>query len=132
MKKKKSAFIRTAYFDGQYTNQYAQAKFTGHLIYRRFSIAGPGRPPRFKEGLVISSSKEDKSMMKNKEVEPGNEELAELEDTSPCAFETSCIGQKHQHHYQTLGRHQHVACWDHDSSCAWGQGVLGLLKSIGL
>lgn len=131
MKKQKSAFIRTAYFDGQYTNQYAQANFTGHLIYRRFSIAGPDRPPRFKEGLVISSSKEHNSTMKNNAVEPGNEEVAELEDTSRCAFDTSCIGQMHQHHFQTLELHQHVACWDHDSSSAWGQGVLGLLRSIG-
>ncbi|CAO1603355.1 hypothetical protein XANCAGTX0491_006943 [Xanthoria calcicola] len=121
---KKSAFIRTAYFDGQYTNQYAQAKFTGHLIYRRFSIAGPDRPPRFKEGLVISSSKEHKSIAKNIEAEPGNgnEELAELEDTSPYAW----IGQKQP----SLERHQHFGCWDYDSSSAWGQGVLGLLKSI--
>lgn len=73
---------------------------------------------------MISSSKEHKSIAKNIEAEPGNgdEELAELEDTRPYAW----IGQKQP----SLERHQHVGCWDYDSSSAWGQGVLGLLKSI--
>ncbi|KAL9001483.1 MAG: hypothetical protein Q9169_000058 [Polycauliona sp. 2 TL-2023] len=112
---KKSAFIRTAYFDGQYTNQYAQNKSNGHLIYRRFSIAGPNRPPRFTEGLVISPSKG------NDEAEAGVEEVAELEDTSSGAVETSDEREV-----------ELVSCWDHDSPSAWGQGVLGLLRSIGL
>ncbi len=73
---------------------------------------------------MISSSKEHKSIAKNIEAETGNgnEELAELEDTSPHAW----IAQKQP----SLERHQHVGCWDYDSSSAWGQGVLGLLKSI--
>ena len=63
-----------------------------------------------------------------------DEELAELEDKSPCLTETSCTGANNQHRYQMLERHQQevevAACWDHDSSSAWGQGVLGLLGSI--
>ncbi|MCJ1479668.1 hypothetical protein MMC13_008354 [Lambiella insularis] len=51
---KKSAFIRTAYFNGQYTNQYAQSKSTGHLLYRRFTVTGPQRSPAFVEGSVIT------------------------------------------------------------------------------
>ncbi|MCJ1392743.1 hypothetical protein MMC18_005614 [Xylographa bjoerkii] len=53
---KRSAFIRTAYFNGQYTNQYAQSKSTGHLVYRRFNVAGPRSSPAFVEGAVISQS----------------------------------------------------------------------------
>ncbi|KAL9025734.1 MAG: hypothetical protein Q9180_007601, partial [Flavoplaca navasiana] len=122
---KKSAFIRTAYFDGQYTNQYAQAKFTGHLIYRRFSVSGPNRPPRFKEGLMIPSGKEHEAIIQDNEVEPGYENIAELEDTSACAVETSCIQRNNQRRCGTSERHQHdvevVASCGHDSSSAWGQ-----------
>ncbi|KAL8781247.1 MAG: hypothetical protein Q9213_006100 [Squamulea squamosa] len=132
---KKSAFIRTVYFNGQYTNQYAQAKFTGHLIYRRFSVAGPDCLPRFKEGLVISSSNQPDSVQSNN-VELGNEDSAELEDTSPYIVEESHTGQNNKNRTQTLGWHQQAievsACWDHDSSSAWGQAVLEHLRSIGV
>ncbi|KAL8775258.1 MAG: hypothetical protein Q9209_000264 [Squamulea sp. 1 TL-2023] len=131
----KSAFIRTVYFNGQYTNQYAQAKFTGHLIYRRFSVAGPECLPRFKEGLVISPSNEP-DPVNNNDVELKTEEPAELEDTSPYVVEESHNGQNDLHHAQILDWHQQAievaARWDHDSSSAWGQGVLGLLRSIGV
>ncbi|KAL8946417.1 MAG: hypothetical protein Q9222_007187 [Ikaeria aurantiellina] len=67
-----------------YTNQYAQAKFNGHLIYRRFAITGPDRPPRFKEGLaILSSAYRDFEGLAEEE---GVEERAELEDTSRWAF----------------------------------------------
>ncbi|KAL8933027.1 MAG: hypothetical protein Q9216_006556 [Gyalolechia sp. 2 TL-2023] len=82
---KKSAFIRTAYFDGQYTNQYAQARFNGHLIYRRFSVTGPDRSPRFKEGWKIGSGSEGKQLSPGKK--DGCGERAELEDTSPLKME---------------------------------------------
>ena len=135
-KEKKSAFIRTAYFDGQYTNQYAQAKFTGHLIYRRFSVSGPNRPPRFKEGLMIPSGKEHDAIIHDNEVEPGCENIAELEDTSGGAVESSCVQPNNQRRCGTSERHQHdvevVASCGHDSSSAWGQEVLGLLRSVGL
>ncbi|KAL8794681.1 MAG: hypothetical protein Q9195_002756 [Heterodermia aff. obscurata] len=74
----KSAFIRTAYFNGQYTNQYAQPKFTGHLIYRRFSVGNtPHSAPVFTEGALLPTIMEKK---------PPDQEyvVAELEDTAAC------------------------------------------------
>ncbi|KAL8807840.1 MAG: hypothetical protein Q9182_000489 [Xanthomendoza sp. 2 TL-2023] len=129
---KKSAFIRTVYFDGQYTNQYAQTKCTGHLIYRRFDITGPDRPPQFKEGLVLASNN-DSSPLYNHE-DQNMEQRAELEDTSSCAIERDLMGSNIK--YNTMRREQDqydvvlAVCWDHDSSSAWGQGVIGLLSSI--
>ncbi|KAL8818704.1 MAG: hypothetical protein Q9223_002722 [Gallowayella weberi] len=129
---KKSAFIRTVYFDGQYTNQYAQTKCTGHLIYRRFDITGPDRPPQFKEGLMLASNN-DSSPLSNRE-DQDMEQRAKLEDTSSCAVERDLIGKNIRYNTMRPEQHQYdvllAACWDHDSSSAWGQGVIGLLSSI--
>ncbi|KAL2043545.1 hypothetical protein N7G274_003852 [Stereocaulon virgatum] len=75
---RKSAFIRTAYFNGQYTNQYAQSKFTGHLIYRRFTVT-PNSTPIFKEGVIMPQSPKELERVS----EEADEEIesAELEDT---------------------------------------------------
>lgn len=51
--RQRSAFIRTAYFNGQYTNQYSQSKTTGHLIFRRFTIPAPNTAPIFTEGAAM-------------------------------------------------------------------------------
>ncbi|KAL8839292.1 MAG: hypothetical protein Q9170_001809 [Blastenia crenularia] len=121
---KKSAFIRTAYFDGHYTNQYAQAKFTGHLIYRRFSVAGPACSPRFKEGLVISSSN-DKGQLYH-ERKDSSKVRAELEDTSlrmPRIYTPDII-------YNPGPWEKRIDFGYHDSFSSWGQGVLRLLESI--
>ncbi|KAK3176266.1 hypothetical protein OEA41_007589 [Lepraria neglecta] len=75
---KKSAFIRTAYFNGQYTNQYAQSRFTGHLIYRRFTVA-PNSSPIFKEGAVMPQT--PKELKRVSEELDEDDERAELEDT---------------------------------------------------
>ncbi|KAL6719635.1 hypothetical protein ACLMJK_001556 [Lecanora helva] len=77
---KKSAFIRTAYFNGQYTNQYAQSRFTGHLIYRRFTITAPDSPPVFTEGVVMPHSA--KALEKIGEESSEKDETFELEDTA--------------------------------------------------
>lgn len=76
---KKSAFIRTAYFNGQYTNQYAQSKFTGHLIYRRFTITTPHSPPVFTEGAIMPQS--PKELERIGEEASEKDERFELEDT---------------------------------------------------
>jgi len=78
----KSAFIRTAYFNGQYTNQYAQSKFTGHLIYRRFTVNAPNSPPVFTEGAVMPHSPTELEKI-------GEDETFELEDTAVDTRETS-------------------------------------------
>lgn len=77
---KKSAFIRTAYFNGQYTNQYAQSKFTGHLIYRRFTVTTPHSPPVFTEGAIMPQS--PKELESIGEEIPEKDERFELEDTA--------------------------------------------------
>ncbi|KAL9033096.1 MAG: hypothetical protein Q9214_007671, partial [Letrouitia sp. 1 TL-2023] len=75
----KSAFIRTAYFNGQYTNQYAQNKFRGHLVYRRFSISAPNSQPIFMDGAVLPRIEEGAQ----RDDYPPAVEIAELEDTDP-------------------------------------------------
>ncbi|KAL9133652.1 MAG: hypothetical protein Q9175_005164 [Cornicularia normoerica] len=77
---KKSAFIRTAYFNGQYTNQYAQSKFTGHLIYRRFTITTPQSSPVFTEGAIMPQS--PKELERIGEEASEKDERFELEDTA--------------------------------------------------
>ncbi|CAD6582312.1 MAG: hypothetical protein ASARMPRED_000930 [Alectoria sarmentosa] len=77
---KKSAFIRTAYFNGQYTNQYAQSKFTGHLIYRRFTVTTPHSPPIFTEGAIMPQS--PKELARIGEEASEKDERFELEDTA--------------------------------------------------
>ncbi|KAL8918745.1 MAG: hypothetical protein Q9172_005279 [Xanthocarpia lactea] len=97
----------------------AKAKFTGHLIYRRFSIAGPDVLPKFKEGLAISSSNRFNHLFSNRQ-EPKYGERVELEDTSCLVVGKGDMAQKrYQHHIVFAARR------DHDSSSAWGQGVLG-------
>ncbi|KAL8733290.1 MAG: hypothetical protein Q9181_003646 [Wetmoreana brouardii] len=130
---RRSAFIRTVYFNGQYTNQYAQAKCTGHLIYRRFSVNSPDRPPRFKEGWAIPASTDQDQPCDVKE--DGNEERAELEDTSPCELMGHCYSQCREDRTRELEQ-QYIdiifaSYWGPDSSSDWGQGVRRLLESVG-
>lgn len=80
----KSAFIRTAYFNGQYTNQYSQSKSTGHLIFRRFTISAPNTPPIFTEGAIMQQS--PKELEKIGEETSEDENRFELEDTG-CAVQ---------------------------------------------
>ncbi|KAL8927475.1 MAG: hypothetical protein Q9208_002280 [Pyrenodesmia sp. 3 TL-2023] len=130
---RKSAFIRTAYFDGHYTNQYAQAKFTGHLIYRRFDLTGPDRSPRFKEGMTISSTiKQDEPCMGSSFA---NKKAAKLEDTS--RFPIGLYGplqintEYQQDQKRQQPEHRYGSCYARYSFTSWGQGVLRLLESIG-
>lgn len=127
---KKSAFIRTVYFDGQYTNQYAQAKFTGHLIYRRFDITGPDGSPRFKEGLAILSSSDQNKVCYGEEIERGHR--LELDGTGPYEIEGHCMEQDGKDRARgPERRHLLASCWSLDSSVSWGQEVLQLLGSVG-
>ncbi|KAL8743388.1 MAG: hypothetical protein Q9190_004248 [Brigantiaea leucoxantha] len=57
---------------------YAQAKFKGHLIYRRFSVTTPHSSPIFTEGALLPRIEEKPPGEGRNEVD----ELAELEDTS--------------------------------------------------
>ncbi|KAL9577007.1 MAG: hypothetical protein Q9212_006654 [Teloschistes hypoglaucus] len=130
----RSAFIRTAYFDGHYTNQYAQSKFTGHLVYRRFEVTSPDHPPRFKEGVEISTTTPLDRARYDQAIESA--EPAELEDTSHSETEEQCVENDIKAHAQGFGRPQLDGmitsyCWNLDRHSNWGQGVLGMLESIG-
>ncbi|KAL8870376.1 MAG: hypothetical protein Q9174_003567 [Haloplaca sp. 1 TL-2023] len=121
---KKSAFIRTVYFDGQYTNQYAQAKFTGHLIYRRFDVSCPDSPPRFREGLAISSSREREQACFFKKIESG--ERPELDGIAVVSDEKCQIqGSGQQKADRWLDRYRAS-----DVSTDWGKDLLALLAII--
>ncbi|KAL8631171.1 hypothetical protein Q9189_003111 [Teloschistes chrysophthalmus] len=131
---KRSAFIRTAYFEGQYTNQYAQSKFTGHLVYRRFEVTSPNHPPRFKEGVEISTVTPPDRARYDQDIESG--EPAELEDTSHSETEEHCVGDDIEARAQGFGPPQLDGmitsyCWRLDHNSNWGQGVLRMLESIG-
>ncbi|KAL9590276.1 MAG: hypothetical protein Q9203_000898 [Teloschistes exilis] len=131
---KRSAFIRTAYFDGHYTNQYAQSKFTGHLVYRRFEVASPDHPPRFKEGVEISTATPQDRACYDQAI--GSQEPVELEDTSPNDNEEQCLGNDINDRAQGFRRPQLDGiitsyCWSLDRNSNWGQGVLRMLESIG-
>ncbi|KAL8904421.1 MAG: hypothetical protein Q9207_003284 [Kuettlingeria erythrocarpa] len=129
---RKSAFIRTAYFDGHYTNQYAQATFTGHLMYRRFDFTGPDCSPRFKEGMTITSTSKQNRRCSGSRL--ANREAAELEDTSHSPVGLLGLVQCDTVYWQDLERQRsvcpHADCYARDSFTSWGQGVLGLLDSI--
>ncbi|KAL8686989.1 MAG: hypothetical protein Q9218_006714 [Villophora microphyllina] len=130
---KKSAFIRTVYFDGQYTNQYAQSKFTGHLIYRRFDVTGPDCPPRFKEGLAISTTVDESRTHHTEKI--WNGERVELEDTSPCEIKQHCMTNRGDGRAQGSERPQPdisiASRCRPEGPSDWGQGVLRLLQCIG-
>ena len=72
--------MRTAYFNGQYTNQYAQSKFTGHIPFRRFTITAPHSPPVFADGAVMPQN--SKELERIGEEAPEETETFELEDTA--------------------------------------------------
>ncbi|KAI4254949.1 MAG: hypothetical protein LQ352_002811 [Teloschistes flavicans] len=131
---KRSAFIRTAYFDGHYTNQYAQSKFTGHLVYRRFEVTSPDRPPRFKEGLEISTVTHEDEAREDQAIQ--SREPVELEDTSPCKIEEQRVGNDIKDRAQGFKRRRSDGMitsyyWRPDRNSNWGQGVLRMLESIG-
>ncbi|KAL9013461.1 MAG: hypothetical protein Q9173_001847 [Seirophora scorigena] len=131
---KKSAFIRTDYFNGHYTNQYQQARFAGHLIYRRFDVTGPDRSPRFKEGLTLVP-KDSRDRPCSDQGIPG-EGRVELEDTSLCTLHTGYTADfgTHTAHLPVSEAHQDRFCSTYSSGDAfssWGRAVLELLESIG-
>ena len=126
----KSAFIRTAYFNGQYTNQYAQPKFKGHLIYRRFNIPAPYVTPIFTEGAVILPQIKEEKPSKGNDLSVDN--LPELDDSL----------QREKPPVKTDWTSTNVelpACqplvdafrWDHqiDDAAKWRQSVLRLLDN---
>ncbi|KAL8696582.1 MAG: hypothetical protein Q9201_007589 [Fulgogasparrea decipioides] len=113
--------------------KYAQAKCTGHLIYRRFSVNSPDSPPRFKEGWAIPASIDQDQPCDVKE--DGNGERAELEDTSPCELEGHRHSQCREDRTRELEQQYidiiYASYWGPDSSSDWGQGVRRLLESVG-
>ncbi|KAL9611095.1 MAG: hypothetical protein Q9167_004228 [Letrouitia subvulpina] len=125
----KSAFIRTAYFNGQYTNQYAQNKFRGHLVYRRFSINAPNSQPIFMDGAVLPRIEEGTQS----DDYPRIIEIAELEDTDrrlvrsgSGLFGIACMGDS----FVDSSDIKLQKLLGAENSSKWGQMVTDLLRAV--
>ncbi|KAI4214260.1 MAG: hypothetical protein LQ351_003345 [Letrouitia transgressa] len=126
----KSAFIRTAYFNGQYTNQYAQNKFRGHLIYCRFIIDAPNSQPIFTDGAVLPRIEEG---TQSDHYAP-NTEIAEIQDTDRWSEKTRS-GLFGAFCMDDPLANSSVDCSDRkplgaESSSKWGQMVNDLLRAV--
>ena len=126
----KSAFIRTAYFNGQYTNQYAQPKFTGHLIYRRFSVGRtPHSSPVFKEGAALPQIIESPSMNEATCKGPTSDNIAELEDTAGRDHLAADLTNACKADIPAASNELRISSAIWDDAARWRQSLLRLLAT---
>ncbi|KAI4158754.1 MAG: hypothetical protein LQ342_007149 [Letrouitia transgressa] len=116
-----------------YTNQYAQNKFRGHLVYRRFSINAPNSQPIFTDGAVLPRIEEGTQS----DHYPRNIEIAELEDTdrrlkksNSGLFGAACTDNSLVDSSVDPSGNKLRKLLDAGNSSKWGQMVIDMLRAV--